>query len=118
MTVELLGHHYVAFKDGNSAFQYLDSDLSGPHPDVALIDIRMPGPWGHDVSAKLRKTPGLKDIPVLLMTAYELDRSEIETYIQHSGADRLIYKPLPPFEELEQIVQDIRSERKERLSRH
>ncbi len=47
-------------------------------PDVILLDLMMPGLDGFGVLAALQKAPGLADIPVLILTAKELNESETE----------------------------------------
>lgn len=105
---ELWEHNIVTFKDGFEAMAYLENEeLTPPLPDIALIDIRMPGPWGHEISARLREHPQLKDIGIVLMTAYALPGADEHTYLEASGADQLIYKPLPPMDELREKVEEI-----------
>jgi CheY-like chemotaxis protein len=105
---ELWDFNVISFKDGFEAAAYLsNADPPSPHPDVALLDIRMPGPWGHEISAKIRKHPILNNIGVILMTAYELPGSDEEKYIESSGADQLLYKPLPPMDDLLKLIHEI-----------
>jgi CheY-like chemotaxis protein len=95
----------LIFEDGFKAMKYLDADpLPAPLPDVALLDIRVPGPWGQEIGASIRKHPQLKDIGVILMTGYELQSSEEDKYLKVSGADRILYKPLPAMDELRELV--------------
>ncbi|GAB4478055.1 MAG: hypothetical protein Kow00124_21990 [Anaerolineae bacterium] len=102
----------LAFKDGRQALDYLKQvPLPAPVPDVALIDIRIPGPWGHQVAARLREHPQIGSIPIILMTGYELEASDVEQYLAESGADLIVYKPLPPMEELLKIVDQLNQPR-------
>lgn len=39
------------------------------HPDLILLDIMMPGMDGGDVAQNFQETEGLKDIPVVFLTA-------------------------------------------------
>lgn len=114
---ELWGFDVIAFKDGYEARDYLsNTDVEMPLPDVALLDIRMPGPWGHELGAMIRQHPTLKDIGVILMTAYELAGSDEDTYIESAGADALLYKPLPPMDELLATVQRVVENRARQLT--
>ena len=102
---ELWQFNAVTFKDGFEAMAYLSEDtLPDPVPDVALIDIRMPGPWGHEISARIRDHDTLKNIGIILMTAYELPGSDEEAYLRTSRADELLFKPLPPMDELHAFI--------------
>src|SRR6266568_914194 len=93
------GEKPLAFPDGGAAWAWLDSvtngTFSGELPDLALMDIRMPGYTGDKVAARIRQTPSLKDIPIILMTAFSLSDAEIKTMMDQTGVDYLINKPLP-----------------------
>ncbi len=104
---ELWGFDAVMLKDGFQASEYLQNEAPTPQPDIALIDIRMPGPWGHEIGAKIRAHPRLHNIGIILMTAYTLPEGDAEQYMNLSGADMLLYKPLPPMDELLKLVQQI-----------
>ncbi len=110
---ELWRFHALPFKDGHQACRYLEVDNPPlPLPDVALIDIRMPGPWGHEVAARIRQHPRLWNIGVILMTAHELAASDEDDYLEASGADALIYKPLPPMDDLLGLVSRVLAQRR------
>jgi CheY-like chemotaxis protein len=81
-------------------------------PVLALIDLRLPGDIdGVMVAERLRASSLLKDIAVVLMTAYHLDADEEKSTIQRAEADLLMYKPLPSFTELRDILRDIAQRR-------
>jgi len=108
MMCELWSFNVVSFKDGFQAMDYLKNEhLPEPLPNVALLDIRMPGPWGHEISARIRQHAQLHSIGIILMTAYELPGQDEEKYLESSGADRLLFKPLPPMDDLLNFVQDV-----------
>ena len=46
------------------------------HPDLILMDIRMPGMHGDDATARLKANPSTRDIPVLVVTAYGVDHAK------------------------------------------
>lgn len=105
----------LVFEDGFRAMKYLDTNpLPTPLPDVALLDIRVPGPWGQEIGASIRKHPQLKDIGVILMTGYELQSSEAANYLKVSGADRILYKPLPAMDELRDLVNGVLAKRQKK----
>mgnify|MGYP001325848048 CR=1 FL=1 len=114
---ELWEFEAIAFRDGYETSEYLTHlSPAAPLPDVALLDIRMPGPGGHELAAEIRQHPLLKDIGIVLMTAYELPAPEEEAYLHSSGADALLYKPLPPMEELLQTMQRVAARRTTQVS--
>ena len=43
---------------------------------------------------------------MVLITAYKLTVEEEKAVIEQAGADRLLYKPLPKFNELKKILED------------
>jgi CheY-like chemotaxis protein len=109
----------LVFEDGFRAMKYLDTNpLPTPLPDVALLDIRIPGPWGQEIGANIRKHPQLKDIGVILMTGYELQSSEEDRYLKVSGADRILYKPLPAMDELRDMVDAVLAKRQKQKQNH
>lgn len=71
----------------------LSRALSSP-PDLAIIDVMMPGITGYDVVRRMREQPKTADIPILILTArgQMIDR---QTALQ-AGADDHMAKPVVP----------------------
>lgn len=108
----------VAFVDGEEAISWInDVDngrFQGELPELALLDIRLPGEInGPAVGERLRRSPVLRDIAIVLTTAYRLSPEEEHEVKQSAGADRLIYKPLPKFTELQKLLEDTITQRRE-----
>lgn len=61
------------------------------HPDLILLDVMMPGMDGFEVCRRLRTTPGLAEVPIILLTALDDTASRLEGI--ESGADDFISKP-------------------------
>ena len=62
------------------------------HPDLIMMDIRMPGMHGDDATACLKANPSTRDIPVLVVTAYG---AGIDTRrALAAGAAEILHKPL------------------------
>lgn len=59
------GYRAVGAADG---FEALQQALE-KRPDLILMDLRMPGPDGIDVTRKLREHSQLKDVPVIALSA-------------------------------------------------
>lgn len=111
---ELIGHSSISFPNGKEVLSWMENAIpESEMPDVALLDIRMPGgPDGHELAAEIRRHPVLSNIAIFLMTAYELPGKQREEVLTVSGADKLFFKPLPPMEELAETAQEIVSGRK------
>ncbi|MBC7162645.1 MAG: response regulator [Immundisolibacter sp.] len=90
---DLLGRHYTvhAACDGEEALTRL---ADGDRPDLMLLDVVMPGMDGFEVCRRVKASPGLRDMPVLLLTS--LDSAADEEYGLSLGADDFIHKPYSP----------------------
>lgn len=64
------------------------------HPDLILLDIKMPGMSGHEVCLQLKKQVDTRDIPVIFVTG--LDEEEDEAIGFVLGAVDYISKPIRP----------------------
>jgi len=106
---QIFGVSGVAFTTGEEAIAWIDDidriQLRVEMPQLALIDLRMPGDTqGDDVSARIRRSSILATIPILLITAYHLSPAEERRILAKSGAQRIVYKPLPVMTEFQQII--------------
>ncbi len=101
----------LLFSDGYQVEAWLDKVDSGEYkgvlPQFALLDIRMPGKQGHEIARRIRRTRGLKNIAIMLMTAFSLSEKEKKKIMKVSGADRLIHKPLPDMDEFYKIIREV-----------
>jgi CheY-like chemotaxis protein len=114
---EMWGIEGVAFVDGEEAVAWInDVDsgrIKGELPELALLDIRLPGSiGGPEVGERLRQSPILGQSAVVLTTAYRLTVDEESAVIAKAGADKLVYKPLPRFDELKQLLEDVIAKRR------
>ena len=58
------GHQVLTAIDGQEALRRIHES----HPDLALLDIRMPRKDGSTVAQELRDNPATRDIPVVFLT--------------------------------------------------
>ena len=111
-TTELIGVDSLIFSSGEDAVDWIDDvecgRFSGEEPVLALLDIRLSGEvTGVMVSALLRECPQLKAMRLVLMTAYRLSPVWEHAMLEQSGADLLLYKPLPAFKDLRRLLQSL-----------
>lgn len=60
-------------------------------PDVILMDIRMPGTDGVELTRQLKATPQLRDVPVIMLTGDA--RRETVALSLEAGAEEFVVKP-------------------------
>src|SRR5580693_3461439 len=91
-----LGCTITVVDDGNVGLQQASSE----RPDLILLSIELPRVNGFSVCNKLKKDPGLKDVPLIIM-------SSDETFEQHkklrTRAEDYVHKPIAFGELLEHI---------------
>jgi pilus assembly protein CpaE len=83
-------HNVTLSADGADG---LSRALTSP-PDLAIIDVMMPGITGYDIVRRLREQPQTAEIPILILTArgHTIDR---QTALQ-AGANDHMAKPAAP----------------------
>lgn len=64
------------------------------HPDLIIMDIRMPGLSGIEACRLIKKNSGLKDIPVLFLTADNDEYTSLSA--AEAGGDHFVTKPIRP----------------------
>jgi CheY-like chemotaxis protein len=117
---ELWGIDGVAFVDGEESTAWIDDVDQGRYrgelPELALIDIRLPGKiQGDMVGERLRKSPILGHMAIVLITAYKMSIEDEEKVKKRAGADELMYKPLPKFNELQRRLEEIIAKRRAKI---
>jgi DNA-binding response OmpR family regulator len=86
-TLAIADHESLEAADGNAALACLMRE----RPDVAILDVIMPGLSGIDVCLAARATPELADIGLIFLTGDAT--SEI---VRTAGADYVFAKPFSP----------------------
>ena len=116
---DTLGVDGLAFTNGEEAISWIEDVDAGQHvtsvdelPQLALLDIRLPGyVSGVEVGNRLRQSPVLGNIAIVLMTAYRLSPKQEQQFITDSGCDLLMHKPLPRLTEFKRIMQEVVAQR-------
>src|SRR5262249_60141563 len=60
-----LGHEVIEAATGQEAID----KASSMHPDLIMMDLRLPGMNGDEATARLKKNPSTRNIPVLISNA-------------------------------------------------
>jgi CheY-like chemotaxis protein len=81
------GYSVEEAENGNSAIQKLEQTT----PGLVLTDLQMPVMNGIELVQAIRRHGNLRDVPILVMTAFETDLSEEAL---RSGANDTIQKPI------------------------
>jgi len=68
--------------------------LNKQKPDLVLLDLMLPGLDGLEICRKIKKTAGLADLPVIMLTARGEERDIVKGL--ELGADDYITKPFSP----------------------
>lgn len=82
------GHQVRATKDSSSVLQIAES----APPDLFLLDINMPQISGYDLCLEIKKTPLLKGIPVIFVSAYDKAINKVSAF--EAGGIDYINKPI------------------------
>lgn len=109
---DLIGIQSLTFSSGEDAVHWIEEvengRFEGEKPVLALLDIRLAGEaTGATVGARLRESPDLNSMMLVLMTAHRLSPAWEKVILEQSGADLLLYKPLPAFKDLYRLLQSL-----------
>jgi chemotaxis family two-component system response regulator Rcp1 len=99
-------YHLHQVDDGVEAMSFLNRTgkfLNSPRPDLILLDLNLPKKDGREVLAEIKADPGLKLIPVVIMTTSKAEEDIIKAYSLHANC--FVTKPL----ELDQFNNAIKS---------
>lgn len=92
VNLERAGYQVVTANDGKEALQKIAEE----HPDLVVLDVMMPYMDGFEVLQNLRRNPGTRDIPVIMLTAKAQDADVFKGW--QSGVDCYLTKPFNPME--------------------
>lgn len=102
MELEEDGYRVVLARDSDEGYQKFRSE----HPDVAVVDIRLPAGSGIELSERLAAED--RDLPIVLNTAFEQYRWDFHTWV----ADAYLVKSSDLSELKKTIAQVLRSRRR------
>jgi two-component system, chemotaxis family, CheB/CheR fusion protein len=88
MLLELMGHEVRLAHDGPSALQ-ISTEF---RPDIALIDVGLPGMSGFEVARRIREQPELRHMVLIAQTGW--GREEDREQSREAGFDHHLAKPI------------------------
>jgi CheY-like chemotaxis protein len=97
-------------RDGQEALDFLQHQgtyqdpSSSPKPGLILLDINLPKLNGVEVLKIIKNDPGLKRIPVVMLTVTKRDEDIIKSY--NNGCNSFIQKPVN-FESFVEVAKQI-----------
>ena len=90
LQAELSGYKVAVETDGLNGFRAIERES----PEIIILDIMLPGMNGLDVCRKVKNTPELKHIPIILISAKS---EELDVVLGlELGADDYVTKPFSP----------------------
>jgi CheY-like chemotaxis protein len=93
------GHTVLLAKDATEALAIAIEE----HPDLAIVDIMMPGMDGYELTEKLREAPATEELPIIVLTARAGGADRAHAF--RVGADAYVQKPF----ELQRLTDEIAS---------
>ncbi len=93
-----LGNTVHVARNGREALDYIfgkgvyANREEYPMPDLILLDLNLPGIDGHEVLRRIKEAPGLKRLPVIILTSSEEETDLALSY--DSGANSYLKKPV------------------------
>jgi chemotaxis family two-component system response regulator Rcp1 len=81
--------------DGKAAMDFLNHEgkyANAPRPDLILLDLNLPKKNGREVLAEIKESPGLKSIPVVILTTSASEADILRSYLLHANC--YITKPV------------------------
>lgn len=94
-----LREHRVAFhldvaengKQALSFLQHVDGVVNDRRPSLIVLDLNLPQHDGAEILQRIRQTPSLVSVPVVILTSSDSPRDQLTAIA--SGASRYIRKP-------------------------
>ena len=100
-------HNLRVVEDGEAAIAYLRQE--GEHadavrPDLVFLDLNLPRLDGREVLARIKSDPGLRTIPVVILTTSGSQEDVLRSYDLHANA--YVTKPVG-LEDFTRIVRQV-----------
>jgi CheY-like chemotaxis protein len=90
--LEHFGYQHIDIvHNGQAVFDYMQRKM----PDLVILDMKMPGMSGYEVIGRLKESHKTKDLPILIMSGYEVEIGRLHDSISQR-AILTINKPVQP----------------------
>lgn len=90
MMLELAGHEVLEAEEGRKGLELLKAEL----PDIAVIDVGLPGLDGYQIASRFRKEPTGSRVLLVALTGY--GTPEARERSRAAGFDHHLIKPIDP----------------------
>ena len=100
-------NHLSVATDGVEAMEFLRRQgkfANVPRPDLILLDLNLPRKDGREVLSEIKEDPGLRSIPVVILTTSQAEEDIIRAY--NHNANCYITKPVD-FDQFMKVVKSI-----------
>ena len=87
INLEMQGHQVITAPDGEAGYALIQQY----HPQLAILDVMMPGVDGYTVAQRVRKNPAIAETPILMLTALGVVEDKVKGF--DAGADDYLVKP-------------------------
>ena len=94
------GYHVITAMDGQRGLK----SILNNRPDLVILDLNMPKKDGREALKEIKADPGLRRIPVVVLTTSKEEEDVFRTY--DLGANSFVSKPVT-FEALVEIMKTI-----------
>jgi chemotaxis family two-component system response regulator Rcp1 len=95
--------------DGEEALNFLRHSLcftAKQDPDFILLDLNLPKMDGHEVLAEIKRDPGLKHIPVMILTSSTNEQDRSKAGLNHANSYFLKPAELDSYPSLVKSIQE------------
>ena len=99
-------HRLSVVEDGEEAIRFLrqNGNYDGaPRPDLILLDLNLPKKDGRELLAEIKEDPGLRHIPVVVLTTSDAQQDISRAYKLHANC--YLTKPI----QMDDFLQKVRS---------
>jgi DNA-binding response OmpR family regulator len=96
-TLRFAGHEVITGSNGEEGYHLARQE----HPDLVMLDVRMPRMTGYEACQRIKAEPGLGTTPVVFLSA-KGQENEIEQGLA-AGAEEYLLKPFAPDQLVERV---------------